>query len=275
MQSVNSITFQRWDIGFAWLLSLHCQHFLWPQLVPDTECILSITKTTRAYLLFKETAVWLCMLNLELSGRRFIVRGHELYKFNCTFLEVRFRGIWRNMCATIQLNILYLLLIFYSAYMIYVNSSDRMTASKNVDRIWSEFIFDCFKFLFIVCWNHFDRVANVSDCSWTFDRIFEPMFSRVRSRSANRSLSAFGMCRSVNCLWFMLLLLGQIWKKRNHKLYVTIGAELIVPLCEEAGERGDLSYRNIQNQHDWHVKVFVLFAGRRLCARQNSIYVKQ
>jgi hypothetical protein len=48
----------------------------------------------------------------------------------------------------------------------------------------------------------------------------------------------------------MLLLLGQIWKKRNHKLYVTIGAELIVPLCEEAGERGDLSYRNIQNQHD-------------------------
>jgi len=41
----------------------------------------------------------------------------------------------RNMYATIRLNNLYLLLIFYSAYIIYVKSSDRMTASKTVDRI--------------------------------------------------------------------------------------------------------------------------------------------
>jgi len=130
-------------------------------------------------------------------------------------------------------------------------------------------------FLFIICWNHFDRVANVADCSWTLDRIFEPMFSRVWGRSANSSPSAFEMSMSVNCLWFMHLLLGQVWKKRNQKLCVTTHAELIVPLFEEADESGDLSYRNIQNQHEWHVKFFVLFAGRRLCAKQNSIYVKQ
>jgi hypothetical protein len=129
-------------------------------------------------------------------------------------------------------------------------------------------------FLFIVCWKHYDRVANVADCSWIFDRIFEPRFSPVRIRSANRLPSAFEMCISVNCLWFMHLLLGQVWKKRNQKLCVTIHAELIVPLCEEADERGERSYRNIQNQHDWYMKFFVLFAGRRLCAKQNSIYVK-
>jgi hypothetical protein len=51
----------------------------------------------------------------------------------------------RKMYATIQSNIFYLLLSFYSAYLIYVHSSDRMTVSKNVDRIRSELIFDCFK----------------------------------------------------------------------------------------------------------------------------------
>jgi len=51
----------------------------------------------------------------------------------------------RKMYAAIQSNILNLLLIFYSAYLIYARSSDRMTVSKNVDRIRSEFIFNCFK----------------------------------------------------------------------------------------------------------------------------------
>jgi len=51
----------------------------------------------------------------------------------------------RKIYATIQSNILYLLLILYSACLIYVHSSDRMTVSKNVDTIRNEFIFDCFK----------------------------------------------------------------------------------------------------------------------------------
>jgi len=44
--------------------------------------------------------------------------------------------------------------------------------------------------------------------------------------------------------------LGQVWKKRNQKHYVALHAELIVSLCEVVDERSELSYRNIQNQHD-------------------------
>jgi hypothetical protein len=46
-----------------------------------------------------------------------MVRGHELYNSNY-LLGGSFQ---RKINATIRLNILYLLLIFYSAYIIYVN----------------------------------------------------------------------------------------------------------------------------------------------------------